>query len=75
MGIVLVAVSLANQIAEKSPMAVRFAKESILKAFEMPLSEGLDYERKMFYMLFGTEDQKEGMAAFIEKRKANYRGR
>lgn len=69
------AVSLANQIAEKSPMAVRFAKESILKAFEMPLSEGLDYERKMFYMLFGTEDQKEGMAAFIEKRKANYTGK
>lgn len=69
------AIGLAKQIAEKSPMAVRFAKEAILKAFESSLSEGLDYERKMFYMLFGTEDQKEGMAAFIEKRKAAYKGK
>lgn len=69
------AIGIAKQIAEKSPMAVRFAKEAVLKAFEMPLSEGLDFERKMFYMLFGTEDQKEGMAAFIEKRKAKYTGK
>ncbi|MCG8403797.1 MAG: enoyl-CoA hydratase-related protein [Phycisphaerales bacterium] len=69
------AVSLAKEIAERSPMAVRFAKETVLKAFESPLSEGLDYERKMFYMLFGTEDQKEGMKAFMEKRKAEYTGK
>lgn len=67
--------ALARQIAEKSPMAVRVAKEAILRAFETGLSDGLDYERKMFYMLFATEDQKEGMKAFVEKRKPNYKGR
>ncbi|MBX3396090.1 MAG: enoyl-CoA hydratase/isomerase family protein [Phycisphaerae bacterium] len=66
---------LAREIAAKSPMAVRFAKEAVLKAFEGTLSDGLDYERKMFYMLFGTEDQKEGMKAFMEKRKPNYTGK
>ncbi len=69
------AMTLAREIASKSPMAVRFAKEAVLKAFEGTLSEGLDYERKMFYMLFGTDDQKEGMKAFMEKRKANYTGK
>lgn len=69
------AMKLAGDIAGKSPMAVRFAKEAILKAFDGTLSDGLDYERKMFYMLFGTEDQKEGMRAFVEKRKPNYTGR
>ena len=69
------AVALAQKIAKNSPMAVRFAKEAVLKAFESPLSEGLDYERKMFYMLFGTEDQKEGMAAFVEKRKPEFKGK
>ncbi len=69
------ALRLADEIAARSPMAVRFAKEAVLKAFESPLSEGLDYERKLFYMLFATEDQKEGMKAFMEKRKAEYRGR
>ncbi|HUN80280.1 MAG TPA: enoyl-CoA hydratase-related protein [Phycisphaerae bacterium] len=68
-------IALARQVAEKSPMAVRFAKEAVLRAFETGLSDGLDYERKMFYMLFATEDQKEGMKAFIEKRKAEYKGR
>ncbi|MBK8270081.1 MAG: enoyl-CoA hydratase/isomerase family protein [Planctomycetes bacterium] len=66
---------IAKDIASKSPMAVRFAKEAVLKAFDGTLADGLDYERKMFYMLFGTEDQKEGMKAFIEKRKANYTGK
>ncbi len=68
-------IALAKQIAEKSPMATRFAKEAILRAFETGLSDGLDYERKMFYALFATEDQKEGMKAFVEKRKANYTGK
>jgi enoyl-CoA hydratase len=67
--------ALARQIAEKSPIAVRVAKEAILRAFETGLSDGLDYERKLFYMLFATEDQKEGMKAFVEKRKPTYRGR
>lgn len=69
------ATALAREIAEKSPMAVRFAKEAVLRAFETGLSDGLDYERKVFYMLFATEDQKEGMKAFMEKRKAEYRGK
>jgi len=69
------AVALAQEIAERSPMAVRIAKEAVLRAFETGLSDGLDYERKLFYMLFATEDQKEGMAAFIEKRKPAYKGK
>ncbi len=69
------AVKLAGKIAEKSPIAVQMAKESVLKAFEMPLQEALFFERKNFYMLFATEDQKEGMAAFVEKRKAVFKGK
>jgi enoyl-CoA hydratase len=68
------AVKLASTIAEKSPIAVQMAKESVLKAYEMPLQEALFFERKNFYMLFATEDQKEGMQAFIEKRKATFKG-
>jgi enoyl-CoA hydratase len=51
------------------------AKESVLKAFDSPLSEGLAAERKSFYFLFSTEDQKEGMHAFLEKRKGVFKGR
>ena len=69
------AVALAREIAQRPPLAVRLAKEAVLKAFETPLSEGLEYERKLFYMLFATEDQKEGMKAFFEKRKAEYQGK
>lgn len=68
------AIKLAKIIAEKSPIAVQMAKESVLKAFEMPLQEALFFERKNFYMLFATEDQKEGMSAFVEKRKPNFKG-
>ena len=66
---------LAKEIAERSPVAVRVAKQAILRAFETSLSDGLDYERNLFYMLFATEDQKEGMKAFVEKRKAQYKGK
>jgi len=69
------AVKLATDIAQRSPLAVQAAKESVLKAFETPLQEGLAFERKNFYMLFATEDQKEGMSAFVEKRKANFKGK
>ncbi|MFQ5430290.1 MAG: enoyl-CoA hydratase-related protein [Phycisphaerae bacterium] len=69
------AVKLAKEIAERSPMAVRLAKEAVLQSFEMPLAAGLDHERKLFYMLFATEDQKEGMKAFIEKRQPEYTGK
>lgn len=69
------AFSLAHEIAGKAPIAVRNAKESVLKVFSTSLETGLEFERKNFYMLFGTEDQKEGMRAFTEKRKAEWRGR
>src|SRR3989449_952206 len=70
-----VAKRLARQVAEKPPLAARMAKEAVLKAFESPLSEGLASERKSFYFLFASEDQKEGMHAFLEKRKGVFKGR
>src|SRR5690348_2268480 len=70
-----IAKRLARQIAEKPPLAARMAKEAVLKAFEAPLAEGLASERKSFYFLFATEDQKEGMRAFLEKRKGVFKGR
>src|SRR5207245_5892158 len=56
-----IAKRIARELAAKPPLAVRLAKEAVLKAFEGPLSEGLAVERKSFYFLFATEDQKEGM--------------
>jgi len=67
--------NLARTIASKSPVAVRLAKESVVKAFETSLDEGLQFERKNFYLTFASEDQKEGMAAFVEKRKPNFIGK
>jgi enoyl-CoA hydratase len=69
------AVKLAQEVAAQSPVAVRLAKESVLKAFETGLQEGLYFERKNFYMCFASEDQKEGMNAFVEKRKPDFKGR
>lgn len=69
------AAKLAAEIAQQSPVAVRLAKESVLKAFDTGLQEGLYFERKNFYMCFASEDQKEGMSAFVEKRKAEFKGR
>jgi enoyl-CoA hydratase len=69
------AIALAAQIAARAPLAVQLGKEAVNKAFELPLHEGLAYEQKLFYLLFGTEDQKEGMQAFREKRKPVWRGR
>ncbi len=66
---------LAAIVASKPPVAVRLAKESVLKSFEMPLEAGLEFERKNFYMLFSSEDQKEGMRAFVEKRKPQWKGK
>ena len=65
----------ARQLADKAPLAVRMAKEAVLHAFESPLAEGLASERKSFYFLFSSEDQKEGMHAFLEKRKGVFKGR
>lgn len=69
------AVKLAKEIAQLSPIAVRLAKESVLKAFDSGLQEGLFFERKNFYMCFASEDQKEGMSAFVEKRKPEFKGK
>jgi enoyl-CoA hydratase len=66
---------LARQIAEKAPVAVRLAKDAILKAFDTTLEGGLDYERKLFYLLFATEDHTEGIQAFLSKRPAVFKGR
>ncbi|OYU96794.1 MAG: enoyl-CoA hydratase [Bacteroidetes bacterium B1(2017)] len=68
------AVKLAKEIAQMSPVAIQLAKESVLKAFESGLQEGLYFERKNFYLTFASEDQKEGMNAFVEKRKPNFKG-
>jgi len=69
------AVSLAEEIASRAPLAVRMAKDAVNAAFETSLTEGLKAEKRNFYPLFSTEDQKEGMKAFIEKRKPNWRGK
>jgi enoyl-CoA hydratase len=65
---------LAKEIASKAPMAVKLAKESVLKSFDTTIEGGLEFERKNFYLLFASEDQKEGMKAFIEKRKPEWKG-
>ena len=68
------ALRVAHEMATKGPIALRLAKEAVLKAHETTLTEGLEYERKLFYMLFATDDQKEGMRAFLEKRKPEFKG-
>ncbi|MEO9460999.1 MAG: enoyl-CoA hydratase-related protein, partial [Marinomonas sp.] len=67
------ALSAAHKIAEKSLIASRTAKEAVNRSFESSLTEGLLFERSVFHALFATEDQKEGMAAFMEKREAQFR--
>ncbi|MBV6393238.1 MAG: putative enoyl-CoA hydratase echA8 [Anaerolineales bacterium] len=69
------AVSFAEELASRAPLAVRMAKDAVNAAFETTLSEGLAVEKRNFYPLFATEDQKEGMKAFIEKRKAEWKGK
>ncbi|HRP61702.1 MAG TPA: enoyl-CoA hydratase-related protein, partial [Phycisphaerales bacterium] len=69
------ALKLAHEVAKKSPLALKIAKDAVLQAFEGSLTEGLMYERKLFYILFASEDQKEGMRAFVEKRKPQFKGR
>ncbi|SFO58116.1 short chain enoyl-CoA hydratase [Chitinophaga sp. YR627] len=69
------AVKLATEVAALSPLAVRMAKESVLKAFDSSLEEGLHFERKNFYLLFASEDQKEGMQAFVDKRTPVFKGK
>jgi len=68
------AIEMAANIATRAPVATRIAKEAVNKAFETTLAEGVYVERRLFNMLFATEDQKEGMAAFVEKRKPSWQG-
>ena len=65
----------ADEIASKSPVAVRQAKMAVSKAFEVGLSNGLDFERELFYLLFASEDKTEGMKAFMDKRRPEFRGK
>jgi enoyl-CoA hydratase len=69
------ALALAALIATRAPVAARLAKEAVLAAYETTLSAGLDTERRAIRLAFTTEDQKEGMAAFAEKRPARFQGR
>ena len=69
------ALDLAERIAAMPPLAVQAAVEAIDAAEELPLREGLAFERRLFYLLFATEDQTEGMRAFLEKRPATWQGR
>lgn len=70
-----VAIEVAASIASKPPVAVRIAKEAINKALETTLAEGVFLERRLFNLLFATEDRKEGMSAFVEKRQGQWQGR
>ena len=69
------ALALAARMATKSPLALRLAKEAVNAAYEMSLTDALAHERRLFYLLFASEDQKEGMAAFVEKRAPEFKGR
>ncbi|MEZ4870080.1 MAG: enoyl-CoA hydratase-related protein [Caldilineaceae bacterium] len=69
------ALTLAAQIAARAPLAVQLGKEAVNKALDSTLSEGVAYEEKLFYLLFASEDQKEGMRAFAEKRQPQWQGR
>ena len=68
-------VKFAAEIAARAPVALRLAKEAVNAVFETSLQAGLAHERRLFYMLFSTEDQKEGMDAFINKRPASWQGK
>jgi enoyl-CoA hydratase len=66
---------LGHEIASKAPLAIKMAKQAIQKAFETPLREGLEFEHRNFYLILSSEDKEEGMKAFMEKRKPQYKGR
>jgi enoyl-CoA hydratase len=73
--IVEAGVRLGKEIAGKPPISVRLAREAVTRAFEGRVDDGIDYERKLFYLLFATHDAHEGMHAFVEKRQPSYEGR
>ncbi|HSO59052.1 MAG TPA: enoyl-CoA hydratase-related protein, partial [Paenisporosarcina sp.] len=65
----------ASRLSKQPPLSMRLIKDSVNKAVDSSLYDGMQYERKNFYLLFATQDQKEGMNAFIEKRKPDYQGK
>jgi enoyl-CoA hydratase len=67
--------TLAREIASRPPVAVRLGKEAVRAAWETTLEAGLEYERKLFYLLFASQDKQEGMRAFLEKRRPAFHGR
>jgi enoyl-CoA hydratase len=67
------ALKVADVIAGKSTVIAMMTKESVNRAFETTLAEGIRFERRVFHAMFATEDQKEGMTAFVEKRKPNFK--
>ncbi len=69
------ALELAAEIADRAPLAIKMAKEAVNQAFESSLRDGLEDERRAFYFLFASQDQKEGMQAFLEKRKPQWKGK
>jgi enoyl-CoA hydratase len=69
------AMQLAKEVAARPPLAVMMGKDAVLKSFDMTLDAGLEAERRNFYLLFATEDMREGMAAFLEKRPPHWRGK
>lgn len=69
------ALAMAKDIASKPTIAVQLAKEAVLKSFDATIEAGLEFERKNFYLLFATEDKFEGMKAFVDKRKAEWKGK
>jgi enoyl-CoA hydratase len=69
------AVALGKELAGKPPISVRLAKEAVTRAFEGRVDDGIEFERKLFYLLFATQDAHEGMHAFVEKRQPSYEGR
>ena len=69
------AIAIAGEIAALPPLSLKFIKEAVLLADNAPLEAALEFERRACRFLFSTEDEEEGMAAFIEKRRPNFRGR
>ncbi len=69
------AMALASTIAGMPPIAAQFAKQAVLRSFDSTMEMGLEYERKLFYMLFASDDMREGMNAFVEKRAPVWKGR